>query len=109
MLGGGADWANASTVIPQLYIINGGFDLSQNTTDPNYPAFAASVTTAMKTTNRQAQAELWKALDKQAMSNFWVLPTIFGKAQFVWGSGVGGGFFWVPQGNPAFGKMWVKK
>ena len=109
LAGWGADWANASTVIPQLYIINGGFDLSQNATDPNYPAFAAKVAVAMKTTNRQDQAKLWKELDTTAMSNFWVLPTIFGKAQFVWGSKVGGGFFWVPQGNPAFGKMWVKK
>jgi peptide/nickel transport system substrate-binding protein len=107
--GWGADWANASTVIPQLFLTNGGFDLSQNSHDPNYAAFAAQVDTAMKTTDRQAQAALWKDLDKQAMSYFWVLPTIFGKAQFVWGSKVGGGFFWVPQGNPAFGKMWVKK
>ncbi len=106
--GWGADWANASTVIPQLYITNGGFDLSQNAGDPNYAAFAAKVATAMQTTDRQAQAAIWKALDREAMSYFWVLPTQFGKAQFVWGSGVGGGFFWVPQGNPAFGKMWVK-
>jgi peptide/nickel transport system substrate-binding protein len=106
--GWGADWANASTVIPQLYIQNGGFDLSQNQDDPNYAAFAAKVALAMKTTNRQQQAKLWKALDKAAMSYFWVLPTRFGKAQFVWGSGVGGGFYWLPQGEPAFGKMWVK-
>ncbi len=106
--GWGADWANASTVIPQLYIDNGGFDLSQNTADPIYPAFAAKVAIAMKTTNRQQQAKLWKELDKMAMERFWVLPTIFGKAQFVWGSKVGGGFFWVPQGNPAYGKMWIK-
>jgi peptide/nickel transport system substrate-binding protein len=106
--GWGADWANASTVIPQLFQTTGGFDLSQNGADAKYAAFAAQVDAAMKTTDRQAQAALWKALDKEAMSYFWVLPTIFGKAQFVWGSGVGGGFFWVPQGNPAFGKMWVK-
>jgi peptide/nickel transport system substrate-binding protein len=106
--GWGADWANASTVIPQLYIDNGGFDLSQNTADPTYPAFAAKVATAMKTTNRQQQAKLWKELDVAAMDRFWVLPTIFGKTQLVWGSAVGGGFFWVPQGEPAYGKMWVK-
>jgi peptide/nickel transport system substrate-binding protein len=108
LAGWGADWANASTVIPQLYIDNGGFDLSQNTADPTYPAFAAKVATAMKTTNRQQQAKLWKELDVAAMERFWVLPTIFGKTQLVWGSAVGGGFFWVPQGEPAYGKMWVK-
>jgi peptide/nickel transport system substrate-binding protein len=52
---------------------------------------------------------MWKALDKDAAKNFWVLPTVFGKAQEVWGSGLGGVFFWVPQGNPAYGKIWVKK
>jgi peptide/nickel transport system substrate-binding protein len=107
--GWGADWANASTVIPQLYMQpSAGFNLTQNGSDPAYPAFAAKVAVAMKTTNRQQQAKLWKELDKLAMSKFWNLTTNFGKAQFVWGSKVGGGFFWVPQGNPAFGKMWVK-
>ncbi|MSO43364.1 MAG: hypothetical protein EXQ76_03950 [Candidatus Planktophila sp.] len=105
--GWGADWANASTVIPELFATFGGFNLSQNSADPAYQAFEDQVNIAMKTTNRAAQAKLWKALDVQAMKNFWVLPTIFGKAQFVWGSQVAGVFFWVPQGNPAFGKMWI--
>ena len=105
--GWGADWANASTVIPELFASFGGFNLSQNTSDPAYAAFEAGVNKAMLTTDRAAQAKMWKALDAQAMKNFWVLPTIFGKAQRVWGSQVGGVFFWVPQGNPAFGKMWV--
>ena len=105
--GWGADWANASTVIPELFASFGGFNLSQNTGDPAYAAFVAKVNLAMKTTDRSKQAVMWKALDAQAMKNFWVLPTIFGKAQFVWGSQVAGVFFWVPQGNPAFGKMWI--
>jgi peptide/nickel transport system substrate-binding protein len=106
--GWASDWANASTDIPQIYLTNGGFDMSGNGGDPNYEAFKAQVAVAFKTTNRQAQAKIWKALDKAAMSYFWLLPTRFGKAQFIWGSGVGGGFYWLPQGNPAFGKMWVK-
>ncbi|MDO8645305.1 MAG: ABC transporter substrate-binding protein [Candidatus Planktophila sp.] len=105
--GWGADWANASTVIPELFASFGGFNISQNTSDPAYPAFEKGVNAAMLTTDRAKQAKMWKALDAQAMKNFWVLPTIFGKAQFVWGSQVRGVFFWVPQGNPAFGKMWV--
>ena len=105
--GWGADWANASTVIPELFATFGGFNLSQNSADPSYQAFEDQVKVAMKTTDRAAQAKIWKALDVQAMKNFWVLPTIFGKAQFVWGSQVSGVFFWVPQGNPAFGKMWI--
>jgi len=105
--GWGADWANASTVIPELFASYGGFNLSQNTDDPNYKAFEDKVNLAMKTTDRKKQAAMWKALDAEAMKNFWVLPTTFGKAQEVWGSQVAGVFFWVPQGNPAYGKMWI--
>ena len=107
--GWGADWANASTVIPELFTTAGGFNLSQNSKDPAYKAFEDKVNLAMKTTDRKKQAALWKELDKEAMKNFWVLPTLFGKAQEVWGSKVQNVFFWVPQGNPAYGKMWINQ
>jgi peptide/nickel transport system substrate-binding protein len=105
--GWGADWANASTVIPELFASFGGFNLSQNTADPAYKAFEDKVNTAMKTTDRKKQAAIWKELDAYAMKQMWVLPTTFGKAQEVWGSQISGVFFWVPQGNPAYGKMWI--
>jgi peptide/nickel transport system substrate-binding protein len=105
--GWGADWANASTVIPELFASFGGFNLSQNTADPAYKAFEDKVNIAMKTTDRAKQAVMWKELDAYAMKQFWVLPTTFGKAQRVWGSQLANVFFWVPQGNPAFGKIWV--
>ena len=107
--GWGADWANASTVIPELFTTAGGFNISQNSKDPAYKAFEDKVNVAMKTTDRKKQAALWKELDKEAMKNFWVLPTTFGKAQKVWGSAVKNVFFWVPQGYPAYGKIWVKE
>ncbi len=107
--GWGADWANASTVIPELYTTAGGFNLSQNSKDPAYKAFEDKVNLAMKTTDRKKQAALWKQLDAEAMKNFWVLPTLFGKAQEVWGSAVSNAFFWVPQGNLAFGKLWINQ
>ena len=107
--GWGADWANASTVIPELYTTAGGFNLSQNSKDPAYKAFEDKVNLAMKTTDRKKQAALWKQLDSEAMKNFWVLPTLFGKAQEVWGSAVSNAFFWVPQGNLAFGKLWINQ
>ncbi|NBR94351.1 MAG: hypothetical protein EBT44_05965, partial [Actinobacteria bacterium] len=84
--GWGADWANASTVIPELFTSSGGFNLTQNSDDPNYKAFEARVNAAMKVTDRKKQAALWKALDKEAAGYFWHLPTTFGKAQEVWGS-----------------------
>jgi peptide/nickel transport system substrate-binding protein len=107
--GWGADWANASTVIPELFTTAGGFNLTQNSDDPNYKAFEAKVNAAMKVTDRKKQAALWKALDKEAASYFWHLPTRFGKAQEVWGSALQNVFFWVPQGNPAYGKIWIKQ
>jgi len=107
--GWGADWANASTVIPELYTTAGGFNLTQNADDPNYKAFEAKVNQAMKQTDRKKQAELWKALDKEAAGYYWHLPTLFGKAQEVWGSALRDVFFWVPQGNPAYGKIWIQQ
>jgi len=107
--GWGADWANASTVIPELFTSAGGFNLTQNSDDPNYKAFEARVATAMKTTDRKKQAAMWKALDKEAAGYFWHMPTLFGKAQEVWGSALQNVFFWVPQGNPAYGKIWIKQ
>jgi peptide/nickel transport system substrate-binding protein len=105
--GWGADWANASTVIPELFASFGGFNLSQNSDDPAYKKFEDKVNLAMKTTDRKKQAAMWKQLDAEAMKNFWVLPTTFGKAQEVWGSQLANVFFWVPQGNPAYGKIWI--
>jgi peptide/nickel transport system substrate-binding protein len=107
--GWGADWANASTVIPELFTSSGGFNLTQNSNDANYKAFEAKVNAAMKQTDRKKQAALWKALDKEAAGYFWHLPTTFGKAQEVWGSALQNVFFWVPQGNPAYGKIWIKQ
>lgn len=105
--GWGADWANASTVIPELFASFGGFNLSQNTADPAYKAFEDKVNIAMKTTDRKKQAAMWKELDAYAMKQMWVLPTVFGKAQEIWGSQLSNVFFWVPQGNPAYGKIWI--
>ena len=105
--GWGADWANASTVIPELFASFGGFNLSQNTEDAAYKAFEDKVNLAMKTTDRKKQAAMWKELDAYAMKQMWVLPTTFGKAQEVWGSQLANVFFWVPQGNPAYGKIWI--
>ena len=107
--GWGADWANASTVIPELFTTAGGFNISQNSKDAAYKAFEDKSNLAMKTTDRKKQAALWKELDKEAMKAFWVLPTIAGKAQKVWGSALSNVFFWVPQGYPAFGKIWVNQ
>jgi peptide/nickel transport system substrate-binding protein len=107
--GWGADWANASTVLPELYADFGGWNLSKNQADPAVKGFSTRAQAAIAETDRVKQAKLWKALDKEAAKNFWSLPHRFGKAQEVWGSGLQNVFFWVPQGNPAYGKIWIKQ
>jgi peptide/nickel transport system substrate-binding protein len=102
--GWGPDWQNASTVIPELFGANGGFTLSR----VNDPAYEAEVQAALAMTDRAAQAEAWKALNKKAMEQAWVVPTRFGKIQYLWGSKVGNGFLWDAYGSFAFGDLFVK-
>jgi peptide/nickel transport system substrate-binding protein len=106
--GWGADWANASTVIYPLFVKEGGFDLSQNWRDAAYPAFKKGVLAALNMTDRAKQAGAWKVLSQQAMDQYWLIGTIFGKGQEVWGSKVGGAYFWDPQGTFGFGQLYVK-
>jgi peptide/nickel transport system substrate-binding protein len=102
--GWGPDWQNASTVIPELFGANGGFNLSR----VNDPAFEAEVQAALAMTDRTMQADAWKALNKQAMEQAWAVPTRFGKIQYLWGSNVGNGFLWDAYGGFAFGDLYVK-
>lgn len=102
--GWGPDWQNASTVIPELFGANGGFNLSR----VNDPAFEAEVQAALAMTDRTAQADAWKALNKKAMEQAWAVPTRFGKIQYLWGSKVGNAFLWDAYGSLPFGDLYVK-
>lgn len=106
--GWGPDWANASTVIPPLFIKDGGFDLSQNWNDPTYAAFKILCDKANATLNRSAQAKLWQQAAEYAMAQYWVGPVSFTKQQLSWGSKVGGVDFWAPQGTFLFPALYVK-
>ena len=106
--GWGPDWANASTVIPPLFLKDGGFDLSQNWDDPAYPAFKALCDKANATLDRNAQAKLWQQAASYAMEQYWLGAVSFTKQQLSWGSGVGGVDFWAPQGTFLFPAMYVK-
>ena len=106
--GWGADWANASTVIPPLFVKNGGFDLSQNWNDPAYPAFVKIVNQAMGETNRAKQSVLWHKAAQYAMDQYWILGVMFSKAADAFGSGVGGVKWWGPQGTFLFPTMYLK-
>ena len=106
--GWGADWANASTVIPELFTKEGGFNLSQNWNDPAYAAFKKKSDATKVETNRAKQAKGWQELSQYVMDQYWIIRPVFSKTQNVWGSKVGGVYYWEPQGNFGFGQMYVK-
>ena len=106
--GWGADWANASTVIPELFTKEGGFNLSQNWNDPAYAAFKKKSDATKTETNRAKQAKGWQELSQYVMDQYWIIRPVFSKTQNVWGSKVGGVYYWEPQGNFGFGQMYVK-
>ena len=112
LAGWGPDWPNASTVVPELFTPSGGFNLSQ----ANDKAFNAKVDQAKAQTDRNAQATLWKELNKEAMANVWVVPTRFGREQRLAGSKVksasgknGQVYIWSPYGSWSYGDLYVTK
>ena len=110
--GWGADWPNASTVIPDLFTQKGGWDLSQ----VDDAAFNAEVLAAGAETDRAKQASDWQALNTETMKNVWLIPTFFGLAQDIVGSKLatttgpnGGLYLWGPYGSKPYGDMYVKQ
>ena len=102
------DWPNASTIIPELFTKDGGFDLSRVENEPEYPAFLKRVNAALNQHDRVAQGQEWAALNQFIADKVWVIPGIFTRTQLVWGSNLGGVFFWEPQGTASFGDIYVK-
>lgn len=102
------DWANASTVLPELFTTAGGFNLTRNADDPDYKAFEAKVTEARNTLDRVAQGKLWQELNQEVVDHLWALPGTFTRAQNIWGSRVGGTEVWAPNSAFIYGNLWVK-
>jgi len=103
--GWGADWPNASTVIPPLFTQEGGWDLSQ----ADDPAFNAAVKAAQSELDRNAQAAKWQALNKQATENVWLIPTLFGRSQSLAGGKVGPVYRWPAYGSWPYAVMGVSQ
>ena len=101
--GWGADWPNASTVIPDLFTQKGGWDLSQ----VDDPQFNTDVATALSTLDRPTQEGLWQKLNQTAVQNVYAIPTFFGVAQDLAGTKVGGLYRWPAYGSWPYGQMWV--
>jgi len=99
------DWANASTIIPELFTTGGGFNLTKNADDPDYVAFEAAVTEAKLDLDRVSQGKKWQELNKYVVDRLWALPIYFEKAQSIWGSKVGNAYQWAPYGAFNFGEL----
>jgi peptide/nickel transport system substrate-binding protein len=102
------DWANASTVIPELFTTGGGFNLTRNAKDADYAEFESLVTAARNNLDRTAQGKQWQELNQYVVDRLWALPGTFLKAQSMWGSQVGNTFQWGPFGAFCFGNLYVK-
>jgi peptide/nickel transport system substrate-binding protein len=110
--GWGADWPNASTVVPDLFTQKGGWDLSQ----VDDAAFNAEVQAAASETDRAKQSTDWQALNTETMKNVWLVPTFFGFSQDLIGSKLatvagpnGALYLWGPYGSKPYGDIYVKQ
>lgn len=110
--GWGADWPNASTVVPDLFTQAGGWDLSQ----VDDAAFNAEVQAAASETDRAKQSTDWQALNTETMKNVWLVPTFFGFSQDLIGTklatvtGANGALYlWGPYGSKPYGDIYVKQ
>ena len=101
--GWGPDWPNASTVIPPLFTVEGGWDLSQ----VDDPDFNAKVKEAQTELDRATQATMWQDLNKEAMLHGWVIPTRFGLTQTIAGDKVQPTYQWPPYGSWPYAEMYV--
>jgi len=82
--------------------------LTQNADDPAYAEFETLSNTALVEPDRKKQGEQWAALNQYVMDQMWIIPGTFSKTQEIWGSGLGGVYFWEPQGAPSFGDIFLK-
>lgn len=103
--GWGADWPNASTVVPDLFTQKGGWDLSQ----VDDAAFNTAVDAALAELDRTKQEADWQALNKQATNNVWIIPTFFGLSYNIAGDKIGGVYRWPAYGSWPYGVMYVKQ
>ncbi|MGN6242667.1 MAG: ABC transporter substrate-binding protein [Motilibacteraceae bacterium] len=108
--GWGADWPNASTVVPELFTPAGGFNLSQ----ADDKAFNAKAEKAKAELDRDKQAGMWQELNKEAMANAWAIPTRFRREQRLAGSRVhaahgenGKTYLWTPYGSWPYLDLYV--
>jgi peptide/nickel transport system substrate-binding protein len=111
-IGWAPDWLNASTIIPELFTPQGGFNLSQ----VDDKAFSAKAQAAKAEADRARQGQLWRELNKEAVQNAWVLPLRFSREQRLAGSGVGSAtgdrgqvYLWAAYGSWSYPDLYVRR
>jgi peptide/nickel transport system substrate-binding protein len=104
-LGWGPDWGNASTIIPELFGSNGGWNLSRYSN----PAYDKKIEAALNTLDLTEQAKMWASLNAEAMQQGVVIPTIFENLQRMAGSKVVGAYTWAPYGSWNYGVLSVQQ
>jgi peptide/nickel transport system substrate-binding protein len=105
--GWASDWPNASTVLPEL-LGEGCCNYTFNKTTKEYAGFKKILDKALIELDRNKQAKLWHQASQYAMDQYWYIFTVFNKDQLVWGSKVGGVFYW-DLGSISYGSLYVKK
>ena len=106
--GWGADWPNASTVIPPLFTDEGGWNLSNVQDTSGIADWTAQVKDAQTTIDRSAQATKWQGLNKAAVEQVWLIPSFFELAQNMGGTNVGGLYRWSAYGSWPYAQLYVK-
>ena len=103
--GWGADWGNASTVVPELLASFGGWNLS----DWENAEFDQGAQEALENLDIESQTEQWNELNKLAMSEVPVIPTLFENDQRIVGTKVVGAYFWAPYGSWPYATLAVEQ
>jgi peptide/nickel transport system substrate-binding protein len=106
----GADWPDASTVLPEMFTPTGSFDLSRVHDD----AYAARAANAQATTERSSAARQWRHLDRDAVRQVWAVPLGFRHFTRLDGSKVGAAsgpgrrvYVWAPYGAWPYTDLYV--
>jgi len=97
--GWGADWPNASTVIPPLFDSRVNLSAASNGSDYGYydsSQLNTMIDAAYATTDPAGQAKAWGDMDEFLAKDVGYIPLAIDKFFLVWGSGVKG---WID--NPA--------
>jgi len=91
--GWGADWPNASTVIPPLFDSRVNLSAASNGSDYGYYDSAATnkkIDEAYATVDLAKQAAAWGDIDESLAKEVAYIPLAYDKFFFIWGSGIKG-------------------